>query len=385
MKNRKKPIGIIITISIVLLLTIVTLLGWAYYNSKLDLIQYDDGSKEIDTSTSYAIDNDELDIADFPDAPEDVDTSGGIEILEGDIYHDDDVINILLLGTDERTDEFNENARADAIMVMSLNTKEHTLKLISIERGIGVPVPGRNDDWITHTFRYGGAALTMQTVRDCFKLDVERYVRVNFNVVSKAIDKIGGVDIELTQAEAEHLNSAKKNYYESGSDIQTVHAGTNHLNGDTAMAYARIRKIDSDWKRIERQRTVIQAAINQVKNSDIFTLNALADAILPMVQTNLTKAEITRLMRDALKRQKAEVKDIDKENSKLEAKKVKAEITRLMLEVPAFLSEGSKMEQMTIPTYETCWNSVGVDGRKMIGVDFEANAQILKEFFYGVS
>ena len=180
-------------------------------------------------------------------------------------------------------------------------------------------------------------------------MDVERYVRVNFNVVSKAIDKIGGVDIELTQAEAEHLNSAKKNYYESGSDIQTVRAGTNHLNGDTAMAYARIRKIDSDWKRIERQRTVIQAAINQVKNSDIFTLNALADAILPMVQTNLTKAEITRLM----------------------------------LEVPAFLSEGSKMEQMTIPTYETCWNSVGVDGRKMIGVDFEANAQILREFFYG--
>ena len=79
------------------------------------------------------------------------------------------------------------------------------------------------------------------------------------------------------------------------------------------------------------------------------------------------------------------MKDIDKENSKLEAKKVKAEITRLMLEVPAFLSEGSKMEQMTIPTYETCWNSIGVDGRKMIGVDFEANAQILKEFFYGVS
>ena len=243
MKNRKKTIGIIITISIVLLLTIVTLLGWAYYNSKLDLIQYDDGSKEIDTSTSYAIDNDELDIADLPDAPEDVDASGGIEILEGDIYHDDNVVNILLLGTDERTDEFNENARADAIMVMSLNTKEHTIKLISIERGIGVPVPGRNDDWITHTFRYGGAALTMQTVRDCFKLDVERYVRVNFNVVSKAIDKIGGVDIELTQAEAEHLNSAKKNYYESGSDIQTVRAGTNHLNGDTAMAYARIRKM----------------------------------------------------------------------------------------------------------------------------------------------
>ena len=347
MKNRKKPIGIIIVISIVLLLTIVTLLGWAYYNSKLDLIQYDDGSKEIDTSTSYAIDNDELDIADLPDAPENVDASGGIEVLEGDIYHDNNVVNILLLGTDERTDEFNENARADAIMVMSLNTKEHTIKLISIERGIGVPVPGRNDDWITHTFRYGGAALTMQTVRDCFKLDVERYVRVNFNAFKEGISAIGGIDIELTPAEAEYINNAARQ--DSSKEIQRVSAGQQHLNGATALTYARIRKIDSDWKRIERQRTVIQAAINQVKNSDIFTLNALADAILPMVQTNLTKAEITRLM----------------------------------LEVPAFLSEGSKMEQMTIPTYETCWNSVGVDGRKMIGVDFEANAQILREFFYG--
>ena len=347
MKNRKKPIGIIITISIVLLLTIVTLLGWAYYNSKLDLIQYDDGSKEMDTSTSYAIDNDELDIADLPDAPENVDASGGIEVLEGDIYHDNNVVNILLLGTDERTDEFNENARADAIMVMSLNTKEHTIKLISIERGIGVPVPGRNDDWITHTFRYGGAALTMQTVRDCFKLDVNRYIRVNFNAFKEGISAIGGIDIELTPAEAEYINNAARQ--DSSKEIQRVSAGQQHLNGATALTYARIRKIDSDWKRIERQRTVIQAAINQVKNSDVFTLNALADAILPMVQTNLTKAEITRLM----------------------------------LEVPAFLSEGSKMEQMTIPTYETCWNSVGVDGRKMIGVDFEANAQILREFFYG--
>ena len=349
MKNRKKPIGIIITISIILLLTIMTLLGWAYYNSKLDLIQYDDGSKEMDTSTSYAIDNDELDIADLPDAPEDVDASGGIEILEGDIYHDDNVVNILLLGTDERTDEFNENARADSIMVMSLNTKEHTIKLISIERGIGVPVPGRNDDWITHTFRYGGAALTMQTVRDCFKLDVNRYIRVNFNAFKEGISAIGGIDIELTPAEAEYINNAARQ--DSSKEIQRVSAGQQHLNGATALTYARIRKIDSDWKRIERQRTVIQAAINQVKNSDIFTLNALADAILPMVLTNLTKAEITRLM----------------------------------LEVPAFLSEGSKMEQMTIPTYETCWNRVGVDGRKMIGVDFEANAQILKTFFYDIS
>lgn len=348
MKNKKRQKGLIVLASVLGVIVLFIALGVAYYNSKLDMINYDDGSREIDTSTSYAVNNDELDIGDLPDAPEDED--GTIEILEGDIYSDSNVMNILLLGTDERTAEFSDNARADAIMVLSLNTKDHTMKLVSIERGIGVPIPGRNDDWITHTFRYGGAALTLQTVRDCFKLDVERYVRVNFNFMSKAIDTIGGVDIELTQAEADHLNTTKQEYYGSGSDIQTVTAGWNHLNGDTATAYARIRKIDSDWVRIERQRTVVQAAINQVKNLDIVTLNNLADELLPMIQTNLTKSEITSLL----------------------------------LEMPGFISAGAQLEQMTIPTYDTCWNSVGVDGRKMIGVDFEANAQILKEFFYGV-
>ena len=66
----------------------------------------------------------------------------------------------------------------------------------------------------------------------------------------------------------------------------------------------------------------------------------------------------------------------------IETNLTKEEITSLLFEVPGFISAGANMEQMTIPTYETCWNSVGVDGRKMIGVDFAANAQILKDFFY---
>lgn len=345
--KKKLPKWGVVVLLIIAALLLLAIIAWIYYDSKLNLINYDDGSRVIDTSTSYAVDNSELDIGDLPDAPEG--EKGTIEILGGDIYSDGDVTNILLLGTDERTEEFNNNARADAIMVLSLNTKEHTMKLVSIERGIGVPIPGRNDDWITHTFRYGGAALTMQTVRDCFKLDVDRYVRVNFNFMIKAIDTIGGVDIELTQEEADCLN--RGDYaYRGLEGTNQVTAGWNHLNGYDALRYSRIRNIDSDWVRIERQRTVVQAAIDQVKNSDIVTLNKLADEILPMIQTNLTKGEITSLL----------------------------------LEVPGFIGMGARVEQMTIPTYETCWNSVGVDGRKMIGVDFEANTQILKNFFYGV-
>lgn len=340
-ENRKKKIWIIV-ICICVAAAIIFGMCWSYYRGKLGLLQYDEGSRIVDTDVEMPIDD--LDIPDFGKGPQ----KGAADLPTGDVVTDQDVVNILLLGTDERSTEFSENARADSIMILSLNTQKHTIKLVSIERGIGVPVPGRNDDWITHTFRYGGAALTMQTVRDCFKVDVDRYIRVNFNVFKEGIDAIGGVDIDITQAEADYMNdpNAQSRY---GTGIQTVKAGRNHVNGATALNYARIRKIDSDWRRIERQRNVIQAALNQVAKADLRTLNNFANTILPMIQTNLNSTEITELL----------------------------------FQIPAFLSSGAQMEQITIPAPDTAWNSVGVDGRKMIGVDFQANAEILQEFFYG--
>lgn len=346
-KKKKRIKWVSIVLGIVVVMALVLLLIWNYYDSKLNMIHYDDGSKPIDTSVSVPVNNDELDIPDLPGLPPERE-DGKVEILPGEIYHDEDVINILLLGTDERSKEFSENARADAIMILSLNIENHTIKLVSIERGIGVPVPGRNDDWLTHTFRYGGAALTMQTVRDCFKVDVEQYIRVNLRVFVEAIDAIGGVDIDLSAAECDYINK-DIGMPSRPDDILVVTTGINRLNGETALRYARMRAIDSDWKRIERQRKVIQAAINQVKQLSISELNKLVNTILPMVKTNLSKSDITKLL----------------------------------LEVPSFITQGAQMDQMTIPTYETCWNSVGVDGRRLIGVDFNANAAILREFFYG--
>lgn len=335
-KKKKGRKGLIALAVVLVLILLLGLCLWLYYDGKLGLIHYDDGSREIDISASAPAED--LDLPDMGEAPPDAEERG--QLPEGEVAFDSDVVNILLLGTDERTEEFSDNARADSIMILSLNLKAHTIKLVSIERGIGVPVPGRNDDWITHTFRYGGAALTMKTVQDCFKVDVDRYVRVNFNAFEKGINILGGIDITLTPKEAQALNVEIKE--------EKLHPGLNYLNGSLALRYSRLRRIDSDWKRIERQRAVIQAALNKAKEKSIFTLNELADTILPMVQTNLTKAEITSLLWN----------------------------------LPGFLNEEGLIEQMTIPTYDTCWNDVGIDGRKLIGVDFTANAQILQEFFY---
>ncbi|MGI5957874.1 MAG: LCP family protein [Massiliimalia sp.] len=338
MADQKKKMPVWKRILWIVLATIfIGVLGlFLFYQQKLNLIHYDSGAQSMDLDASYPLEEGAQQEG-LPDG------TNQIQLPEGEIFSDSQVFNLLLLGTDERTSEFSTNARADSMMVLSVHKGNHTLKLVSIERGIGVPIPGRNDDLITHAFRYGGADLCLQIVRDCFQLDVNRYVRVNFHFFEQIVNAVGGVNIVLTQREADALNGKITTNAVTKNPVQ---AGENHLDGYDALQYSRLRYIDSDWKRIERQRKVIQAIAQKLSDASLMELNDLADQVLPLVQTNLTKGEITSLL----------------------------------LESPGFM--GKPIEDMTIPTADTCWNMTGVDGRKMIGVDFQKNAQILREFFY---
>ena len=262
---------------------------------------------------------------------------------QGEIYHDDNVWNILLIGTDEWTEGFSTDARGDSCMLLSLNKATGAAKLVSLERGMGVPIlegsyKGKYD-WLTHTFRYGGADLMMREVRECLLVDVHHYVRVNFATFIKVISAVGGVDIYLTQAEANYINqkAGKQEYSE----------GTNHLPGWSALQYARCRKIDSDWQRIRRQRTVIQAVINATRDLSVGELDSLLNQVLPLVRTNLSQGELVSLMSLA----------------------------------PRF--QGVTLQQMTIPASGTYGGMRGMGGRSLYAVDFDANAKILKSFLYG--
>ena len=268
----------------------------------------------------------------------------GPVLAGGSIYYDKNVLNILLIGTDERAKHFSDNARADSMLLMSLHMKNKTVKLASLERAIGVPVPGREDDWLTHVFRYGGADLLLKTVRDCFKLDVTRYVRVNFGTFEKIVDSIGGVDITLTQLEAKALNNE---VYTNAIANTRVKTGLNHLSGYNVLQYSRLRFIDSDWRRVERQRTTIQAMIDQTKSLSLPELNELLDVALPLVRTNFTQGELSGLV----------------------------------LKAPRFL--GAKTAQKTIPEKGTYWGYKNPSGRSLFGIDFEKNSAALREFFYG--
>mgnify|MGYP000166422156 CR=1 FL=1 len=343
-----------ILLGIVIAVLLVAGVCFGFVWNKLSLLSYDDSSlggisseqvKESETSTTENADVDESDVLTEEDVQDLVVLEGEPVIPDWDIFSDDDVVNILLIGTDEHTQDFSENARSDSMMIASINKRTKSAKLVSLERGMGVPVlAGEYEgqyDWLTHIFRYGGADLLLETVRTCFRVDVDRYVRVNLNTLIQIVDSIGGVEISLTQEEADYFAAVHGH-----EELNCLVPGLNHMNGTQALAYARLRKTDSDWKRVERQRNVIQQVIYGAKGMNLLEINSFADNVLPLIKTNLTKGEIAALI----------------------------------LIAPDFV--GTTIDQMTIPQAGTYGSMIGMGGRHLFAVDFEANAKILQEFLY---
>ena len=359
---QRLPKGGRIALIVVGILVVLAAVAGLYVNGKLDLLRYNDGSVS-EVGDIGAEEDQDLDGTGL------VHSDDEMEMPEGSPFSDDNVLNILLVGTDERTEavndadafthlnqldgtedttEFSDDARADSMILVSLDIKDHIIRLVSIERGTAVPIlldgyEGQYD-WITHTFRYGGAKLTMKTVEDCFNVQVDHYVRVNFNSFVQIVDAVGGVDIDITEQEAKALN------WEVPSNsmliVNHVDPGPNHFDGYTALQYARLRKIDNDWKRVERQRTVIQAVLNQVQNASVVELDNLLNTVLPLIQTNFTKSEIAALL----------------------------------VQLPGFL--GCDVQQMSMPLQGTYGTRTGMDNRLMYDPDWVVNIKALQDFLY---
>ena len=361
--KRRVPLWGKVLLGIVCAAAVLVGVAALYVNGKLDLIHYDDGT--VDSVGSIGAEEDQdLDTTGLEE------NTGEMVMPEGSPFQDSNVLNILLISTDERTEavndydaythldeldgttattEFSDDARADSLILVSLNIAEDTIKLVSIERGTGVPIlldgyEGQYD-WITHTFRYGGAKLTMDTVEECFNVVVDHYVRINFNSFVQIVDAVGGVDITLTEEEAAALN------WEIPSNSMKIDVevtpGVNHMDGYTALQYARLRSVDNDWVRIQRQRTVIQAVLDQIKTATPLELDSLLNAVLPLVQTNFTRSEIAALL----------------------------------VQLPGFL--GVTAEQMSLPAEGTYGSRTGMDGRQMYDPDWAENVAILHDFLYG--
>ena len=137
----------------------------------------------------------------------------------------------------------------------------------------------------------------LKTVQRNYRIDVQDYVKVDFNSFMKVIDQVGGVEIELTKAEASHLRG-------QGLSLQ---AGNELLNGEAALAYSRIRKIDNDCNRMGRQRTVIESLIKKMLNMSSTSILKLPEKIMPHLETNISQSEVQNYVLNVLKYRKYEI------------------------------------------------------------------------------
>ena len=194
----------------------------------------------------------------------------------------EDLVHIMLVGQDRRPGE-NYLTRSDAMILCTFNKQTKTITLTSFMRDLYVEIPGRKSDKMNAAYQWGGMSLLRETMMENFGIPVDAFVEVDFSGFTQVVDILGGVDINLTQAEADHLN---------GLHSWNLKAGTNHLNGDQALQYSRIRAIGNDFGRTERQRNVINSIIAGCRGMNISQLNNLLTKILPLIATDIDNQTI---------------------------------------------------------------------------------------------
>ena len=189
----------------------------------------------------------------------------------------EDLVHIMLVGQDRRPGE-NYLTRSDAMILCTFNKRTKTITLTSFMRDLYVEIPGRQPNKMNAAYQWGGMSLLRETMMENFGIPVDAFVEVDFSGFTQVVDVLGGVDIHLTQEEADYLN----NLY--SWDLK---AGTNHLDGDQALQYSRIRAIGSDFARTERQRKVINSIIAGCKGMSFSQLDNLLNRILPLIATDI--------------------------------------------------------------------------------------------------
>ncbi len=203
----------------------------------------------------------------------------------------EDIVNIMLIGQDRRPGD-GGRTNSDAMILCTFNKRNGTFTMTSFMRDLYVNVPGYGMSKLNSAYPRGGMNLLSQTLLENFGVKVDSFMEVDFNGFKGVVNAIGGVDIYLNAAEAEYLNTQVLDGIDySGWNLKE---GMNHLDGDQALAYSRIRKVGMwDYERTERQRKVLTAILGQCKYLNLSQAFNLLNELLPLVRTNMTNSEIT--------------------------------------------------------------------------------------------
>lgn len=199
---------------------------------------------------------------------------------------DSSMINILLIGQDRREEE--SISRADSIILCTFRPEEKKIIVTSFLRDLYVKISGHQDNRLNAAYALGGMELMTKTIEENFCLQIDGCVEADFSQFPQIIDILGGVSIELRQDEADSINRAVPG---------TLTEGIQVLNGTQALAYSRIRNLDSDgdFSRTARQRKLISSLLESYRDANLLTILSIVVDTLPMITTDLSKKQILRL------------------------------------------------------------------------------------------
>jgi len=198
--------------------------------------------------------------------------------------------NIAVFGVDSRDSSVGRGNRSDVIIICSIDQSNGEIKLVSVYRDTYLDVGKNSFQKATHAYSYGGPARAVKMLNDSLDLNITDYITFNWKAVATAVNILGGVDIDITPAEFKYINSYITETVKGTGigSVQLKAPGMQHLDGVQAVAYARLRYMDTDYQRTERQRKVVELAFEKAKKADPKTLNDLLGNVLSMVATNLT-------------------------------------------------------------------------------------------------
>lgn len=257
----------------------------------------------------------------------------------------ENIINILLVGQDRR--EGQGRQRSDAMILCTINKETKVITMTSFLRDMYVMIPGYYRTKMNAAYQLGGFDKLNATLEHNFGIRADHCVEVDFGGFSDIVDVLGGVDVELTEKEAKYLN--RRGNWGTGQGDFDWHltAGVNTLSGEQALAYSRIRALDDDWGRTNRQRTVLTALVQKAKTMDLVQVNSFINEVFPMIATDMSPSEITGYA----------------------------------LELFPLLKD-LNIKTQTVPAAGT-WQYAKINGAAVITVNFEKNQKILRETVEG--
>lgn len=265
MKKTLKIIGVIVVIAAVIAGAVTAV------NHFKDKTELNNETTTLATQTTESVAN-----TDNILEPEDVEWNGD----EFEALNNDGLVNILLIGQDKREGESRQ--RSDAMILCSFNPETNQLSMISFLRDLYVQIPGYEDNRLNAAYAYDGFELLKETLELNFGISVDGCLESDFEGFEKIIDTVGGVAVELTAEEAEIVGNGATE-------------GVCTLNGEQALTYARIRKIDSDFQRTARQRKIMGAVFEKAKTYNLPELAVFFSEILPLMSTDMTEDEMMTL------------------------------------------------------------------------------------------